>query len=165
MRLRGLLSYGALAAAAVALDQWIKLLVQQHMDLYEQIDLLPFLALFRTFNTGVAFSMLSWIDDRGLVILSLLVVAFVLYLANRSEPRQYLARIGFALVVGGAVGNIIDRVAYGHVVDYIFFHTPVWSFAVFNLADTFISIGAGLIILDEFLAWRAERRNPAPSDD
>ena len=59
--------------------------------------------------------------------------------------------------VGGAIGNLIDRVRLGYVVDYIYFHTPVWSFAVFNLADTFISLGAALVILDEFLfAGRAK---------
>src|SRR5690606_6743337 len=56
-----------------------------------------------------------------------------------------------ALIFGGAVGNLIDRAVYGHVIDYILFHTPVWSFAVFNLADTFITLGAGLVILDEFV--------------
>jgi signal peptidase II len=73
-----------------------------------------------------------------------------------------LARAGFALIVGGALGNLIDRSVYGHVIDYILFHTPSWSFAVFNLADAFISVGAVLVILDEFVGWRRQTR---PSDD
>ncbi len=105
--------------------------------------MLPFLALYRTYNTGIAFSMFAWVGDRGLIVLSLAVIAFVLYLARASDPRQVFARIGFALIIGGALGNLIDRAIYGHVIDYILFHTPVWSFAVFNLADAFISVGAG----------------------
>ena len=68
-----------------------------------------------------------------------------------------MARVGFALVIGGAIGNLIDRVRLGHVIDYILFHTPVWSFAVFNLADAFITVGAMLVVLEEFLEARRAR--------
>jgi signal peptidase II len=61
-------------------------------------------------------------------------------------------------VLGGAVGNLIDRAVYGHVIDYVLFHTPVWSFAIFNLADAFISVGAGLVVLEEVLVWWRGRR-------
>ena len=88
--------------------------------------------------------------------MSLAVIAFVLYLAWRTDPRQVLARVGFALIIGGAVGNLIDRAVYGHVIDYVLFHTPVWSFAVFNLADAFITVGAALVVLEELLVWRRE---------
>ena len=84
--------------------------------------------------------------------LSLAVIAFVLYLAMRSAGDQWLARIGFALIIGGAVGNLIDRAVYGHVIDYILFHTPVWSFAVFNLADAFITVGAVIVSRSYFNA-------------
>ena len=76
----------------------------------------------------------------------------------RKKPRWGL-RIGFTLVIGGAIGNLIDRAVYGHVIDYILFHTPVWSFAIFNLADAFITVGAGLVLLEEFRAWRRQRAN------
>ena len=123
---------------------------------------MPFLALFRTYNTGIAFSMFSSLSDTGLIAVAAAVVAFVLYLAVKTPPNQVLARIGFAFIVGGALGNVIDRTVYGHVIDYILFHTPVWSFAVFNLADVFISVGAAAVVLDEFITWR---RQPRPSDD
>ena len=67
------------------------------------------------------------------------------------------ARTGFALIIGGAAGNVIDRVVHGHVIDYILFHTPVWSFAIFNLADAFITVGAIMVVLEEFLGWRRDR--------
>ncbi|MCX7304021.1 MAG: signal peptidase II [Hyphomicrobiales bacterium] len=146
--------YAALAAAAIALDQWIKFLVETRLAMHEQVDMLPFLALYRTFNTGVAFSMFSSFGDVGLIVVSLAVVSFMLYLASHTTGSQILARVGFALVVGGAVGNLIDRAFYGHVIDYVLFHTPVWSFAVFNLADAFITIGAAMVLLEELLAWR-----------
>jgi len=146
--------YAGLVAVAVALDQWIKFLVETRLAMYEQVDLIPFLALYRTFNTGVAFSMFSSFGDVGLIVISLAVVAFMLYLASHTTSSQVVARIGFALVVGGAIGNLIDRAVYGHVIDYVLFHTPVWSFAVFNLADAFITVGAAMVLLEEFLGWR-----------
>ena len=132
------------------LDQWVKQIVEATLPMQELVEVLPFLALYRTYNTGVAFSMFSFIGDKGLILVSLAVIAFVLYLASRTAAGHVLARIGFALIIGGAVGNIIDRSVFGHVIDYVLFHTPVWSFAVFNLADAFITVGAVFVIADEF---------------
>ncbi|MEP9398759.1 signal peptidase II [Mesorhizobium sp. KR2-14] len=162
MTWRSLLPYGLLAAIAIAIDQWIKLLVETELFMHEKVDILPFLALYRTYNTGVAFSMFSSIGDKGLILVSLAVIAFVLYLAFRTGPGQVLSRVGFALIIGGAIGNLIDRAVYGHVIDYILFHTPVWSFAIFNLADAFISVGAGFVLLEELFGWR---RSKAASHD
>jgi signal peptidase II len=156
--MRAVFGYSALALAAVALDQWIKMWVEANLGMHEQVDIVPFFALYRTYNTGVAFSMFSTAGDIPLIVLSLAVVAFVLFLASRSKPGQVFARVGFALIVGGAIGNLIDRSLLGHVIDYFLFHTPVWSFAVFNLADVFISVGAAMVILEEFLQWLRERR-------
>ena len=160
--MKRLLPYALLTIVAIALDQWIKYLVETRLELHQPVEILPFLALFRTYNTGIAFSMLDSFGDIGLIVVSVCVVAFVLYLAARTEPAQVLARIGFALIVGGALGNVIDRATYGHVIDYILFHTPVWSFAVFNLADAFITVGAVAVVFDEFIGWR---RQTPPSND
>jgi signal peptidase II len=157
---KSLLPYGLLAALAVAFDQWIKFLVETRLFMHDMVEILPFLALYRTYNTGVAFSMFSSMGDKGLILLSLAVVAFVLYLAFRTEPKQVLSRIGFALIIGGAIGNLIDRTLHGYVIDYILFHTPVWSFAIFNLADAFITVGAGLVLLEELFGWRRGKALP-----
>jgi signal peptidase II len=149
--------YAGLVAIAVVLDQWIKHLVETRLTMHKMVEVLPFLALYRTYNTGVAFSMFSSFGDTGLIVVSLAVVAFVLYLAGRSSADQHIARLGFALIIGGAIGNLIDRAVYGHVIDYILFHTPVWSFAIFNLADAFITVGACMVLLEEFLGWRRQR--------
>ncbi len=159
--MKRLLPYGLLVVVAIGLDQWIKYLVETRLALHEPVEMLPFLALFRTYNTGIAFSMLDSFGDIGLIAVSVCVVAFVLYLAAKTAPGQILARIGFALIVGGALGNLIDRAVYGHVIDYILFHTPVWSFAVFNLADAFITVGAVVVVFDELVGWR--RKQP-PAD-
>lgn len=153
--------YGLVTVLAIALDQWIKYLVETTLVMHEKVDVLPFLALYRTYNTGIAFSMFSSVGDTGLIVLTGVVIAFVAYLASRTTSDQSISRFGFALIVGGAVGNLIDRSVYGHVIDYILFHTPVWSFAIFNLADAFISVGAALVVLDEFLAWRRGRNEPS----
>ena len=155
--MKSFLLYSGLAAVAVVLDQWIKSLVENGLAMHDQVDILPFLALYRTYNTGVAFSMFSSFGDKGLIVLSFAVIAFVLFLASRTTSGQMVSRMGFALIVGGAVGNLIDRTLHGHVIDYVLFHTPMWSFAIFNLADAFITVGALLVVADEFFAWRRER--------
>jgi signal peptidase II len=81
----------------------------------------------------------------------------VLWLWRRTSKERWLAHLGFALIIAGALGNLVDRFLYGHVIDYVLFHTETWSFAVFNLADSFISVGAVAVILDEmFLPKRAK---------
>lgn len=147
----------AIAFAAAALDQWVKQLVEQGMAYGETIEVLPFLALYRTHNTGIAFSMFEGMGQLPMIALVGAVTIVVALLASRTTSDQLIARVGFAIILGGALGNLIDRATLGYVIDYVLFHTPGWSFAVFNLADAFISVGAGLVLLDELLAWRRQR--------
>lgn len=141
----------------VAADQFIKIVVERSMAYQEAIDILPFFALYRTHNQGIAFSLLWGLGALPLILISLGVIGFVLWLWRSSPADRIVSHIGFALVIGGAIGNLIDRAVFGYVIDYFLFHTPVWSFAVFNLADAAITAGAGLIILDELLTWRREQ--------
>lgn len=156
--MRRLLPLGAVALVAAILDQWLKYLVETQLPMHVPAPVLPFLALYRTHNTGIAFSMLDDLGSVGLIAVTLAVIALILFIAARTDPSQRLARFGFALVTGGALGNLVDRVWHGYVVDYVLFHLPSWSFAVFNLADAFITVGAALVVLEEFLAWRRGRR-------
>jgi signal peptidase II len=128
-----------MVACAVALDQIIKFLVETRLPFHELVPVVPMLALYRTWNEGIAFSLLRDLPDTGLLSLTVLVIVFVVYLWRRTPPDRTIAHLGYALIIGGAAGNLIDRAVYGHVVDYILFHTESWSFAVFNLADSFIS--------------------------
>lgn len=155
--MKGLLPAATTIGLIVAADRIVKLAVERSMAYQESIGLLPFLSLYRTHNEGIAFSMLWGASPATLIAISLCVIAFVLWLWRTSPPSRVISHFGFALVIGGAIGNLIDRAMYGYVIDYFLFHTPVWSFAVFNLADAAITVGAGLIILDELLTWRRER--------
>lgn len=146
--------YAGLALGSAVADQFIKRLVVDNMQLYERIDLVPMLSLYHTRNTGIAFSFLSGFNDSLMVVFTAAVMIFIGWLAIRTEAHQSIARVGFAFILGGALGNIFDRATLGYVVDYILFYTETWSFAVFNLADAFISVGAALVVLQEFLDWR-----------
>jgi len=134
---------------AVLFDQAVKIAVEQYLPMEEPVHLLPVLALYRTYNLGVAFSLLSGMEREFIIGMRVLIVVFVLWLWRRTPKDRPFAHAGFTLIIAGAIGNLIDGFVYGHVIDYILFHTATWSFAVFNLADSFITIGAGLVILDE----------------
>ena len=143
----------------VGLDQLIKYWVVNTLEVGEEIDLLPFLSLYHARNPGIAFSMLSSVSDWGLIALTLCIICFVIWLWKNAGPEKSLSRFGFLLVIGGAIGNLIDRIRFHYVIDYISFHiNGVFSFAIFNLADSFITVGAVLIVLDELLHWKQEKQ-------
>lgn len=144
----------ATITGAVAADYMVKRYVENNFFLHEPVDVLPFLAVFRTNNTGIAFSMLDWLDERWLIAIPFAIVLLVTYLAWKTDAGHWIARLGFSLIIGGAVGNLIDRISLGHVVDYVLFHVGSWSFAIFNLADAFITVGAALVLLQELIDWR-----------
>lgn len=139
---------------ALIADQAIKIAVEHLLPFEQAVPVAPFFYLYRTYNLGVAFSMLSGMDGWFIVGMRLCIVAFVLWLWRRTPADHRFAHTGFAMIIAGALGNLADRFLYGHVVDYILFHTGSWSFAVFNLADSFITVGAFFVILDEFLRGR-----------
>ncbi|CCE94529.1 lspA [Sinorhizobium fredii HH103] len=142
---------------ALVADQAIKYLVEAFLPFQEAVPVVPMLALYRTYNYGVAFSMLSGMEGWFIVGMRLAVVAFVLWLWRRTPKDRFFAHLGYAMIIAGALGNLVDRLLFGYVIDYILFHTTTWSFAVFNLADSFITIGAGAIILDELLQAKRTR--------
>jgi len=141
----------------VALDQFSKYWIVHNMAEEQEWPLLPFLSFYRTRNTGIAFSMLSSFSDIGLIILIFAIILFIFYLFWRQNRRDRLACFGYLLIIGGALGNLLDRIRLHYVVDFILFHLGSWSFAVFNLADSFITFGAIFIFLGEFLktdSWK-----------
>jgi signal peptidase II len=145
--------------AGIVMDQAVKWLVETQLAFEELVPVLPFFGLYRTWNVGIAFSKLSNFGPLALIVLTMLIIAFVGWLWSRAGSEKRCARLGFALIVSGAIGNLIDRVLLGHVIDYILFHTPIWSFAVFNIADALISFGALFILIQEFADWRSAQRN------
>ncbi|KNY18727.1 MULTISPECIES: signal peptidase II [unclassified Shinella] len=143
---------------ALAVDQVVKFAVEMWLPFQEAVHVMPMLALYRTYNYGVAFSMLSGMETWFIIALRLFVVGFVVWLWRQTPKARGVAHAGYAFIIAGAFGNIIDKVIFGYVIDYVLFYTETWSFAVFNLADTFITIGAALVILDELLLLRRRDR-------
>jgi len=154
-----------LVSILVLADQISKLLVEHYLPFQNAVPVIPFLAFFRTYNEGVAFSFLAGVNDWALVAFTLVICGFVFWLWSKVELHRVLSHWGFALIISGALGNLIDRVLLGYVVDFILFHTPNWSFAVFNLADSFISVGAAAIILDEILDMRKQKRQQSDNSN
>ncbi|MBP0616312.1 signal peptidase II [Jiella mangrovi] len=150
----------ALVVIAVVLDQVVKAIVVATMPLGSAIEILPFLALYHARNTGIAFSMFAGLGDVGLSLLAAAVLAVVLFLWWKTPAWRRLTHFGLAIIVGGAIGNLIDRVSLGYVVDYVYFHTPAFDFAVFNLADAFITVGAVILLVDEFILAGGARARP-----
>lgn len=143
-----------LLAVLVAIDQTVKWAVEKYLPFQEMVDVLPVLALYYTKNQGIAFSLLTGVSEKWLIALMLVVIGFVATLWARSTPQRWISQNGFAFIVAGAIGNLIDRAMNGYVIDYILVHTHNWYFAVFNLADSFITVGAAAIIIDEvFGKW------------
>ena len=144
-------------------DQFTKLLVVGSFALGDSQTVTSFFNLVRVHNSGAAFSMLSnasgW-QRWFFTGIGVVATFFILWLL-RSHPTQKLFCFALALVLGGAVGNVIDRIAYGHVVDFLDFHwdwlSPVFyqgHFPAFNIADSAISVGAVCLILDELIRVR-----------
>ena len=92
-----------------------------------------------------------------LIGLRVLIMGFVGYMLYRSSPEEKFFRIGMVMILGGAIGNVIDQILLGYVVDYVYFHTPIWSFAIFNFADAMITLGVGFVLLQEFVHWRQSK--------
>ena len=147
-----------LIGVLVGLDQWSKYLVETNLEYGVPVEVAPFFAFFRTYNDGVSFSMFSGFGVGGLIAMSTTVLAIVLWIWSKTEKDRLLAHLGFALITAGAIGNLIDRAMLGAVIDFIQFHTDNWSFAIFNVADAYISIGVAAIVLDELLAWLKSRK-------
>ena len=139
--------------AVIVVDQSTKLAALELLDAASSVELLATLNLVLAYNTGAAFSLLStaggW--QRWLFIgLALAICAFILHWL-RDLPRQArLLPLALSLIIGGAVGNVIDRVRIGAVVDFIDFHVGDWHWPAFNVADSAICIGAALLVLGMF---------------
>ncbi|WP_028110397.1 signal peptidase II [Ferrimonas futtsuensis] len=145
------------ALVALVLDQATKLAVMDSFQLYESVALIPSLNLTYVHNTGAAFSFLA--DASGwqrwaFAGFALVVTTVLLVLMRRQESSQWRLNLSYALIIGGAIGNVIDRVAYGYVVDFIDFYVGSWHWPAFNIADSAICVGAVLMILDSLMDGR-----------
>lgn len=146
-----------LAAAIVVIDQVTKAAIQSTLRPGEIIPILPFLSIVLAFNTGAAFSFLAGGDGWQRWFFTVVAVAasiFIVWLLRQGGGRVHCT--GLALILGGAIGNLIDRLLLGQVVDFILVHWRDWAYPAFNAADSAITVGAVLLIVDSFRHRRAD---------
>jgi signal peptidase II len=151
-----LLPWLALAIVVILADQASKIVVERTFNYGDSVAVTSFFNLVLVYNKGAAFSFLAgaggW-QDEFLTAVGIGASIFIVYLLAR-YGHQKLFSLALALILGGAIGNVIDRIAYGHVIDFLDFHWRGWHWPAFNLADSAIVIGAALLILDELLRVR-----------
>lgn len=148
-----------IALLVLLIDQFTKVLVLGAFQLGDSTPITSFFNLVRVHNHGAAFSFLAgaggW--QRWLFTgIGVVAVLFMLWML-RAHPGQKLFSLAIALILGGAVGNVVDRLLHGYVVDFLDFYWGAWHFPAFNVADSGISVGAALLILDEILRVRRGR--------
>lgn len=140
-----------LSFAVVVLDQLTKQAILAMFLPGEELPLTSFASLVLAFNTGAAFSFLAGADGWQrwfFTAVAIAACAFMMWLMKRGGSRLFCA--GLALVIGGAIGNLCDRLTLGHVVDFLLFHYRDWHYPAFNVADSAITIGAAALIIDSF---------------
>jgi len=150
------------ALAVIVLDHLTKFWVTSTLDYQEAIPVLPFFSLVLVYNTGAAFSFLA--DAGGwqrwfFITVGIVATVVIVRLLKRHAHDPHLS-FALALVLGGALGNVIDRVALGHVVDFLYFHYRGLAWPAFNVADSAITVGAVLLIWDSLRGKRVPASKP-----
>lgn len=149
----------ALVCLIVGIDQATKWLIQLNFSYAERFALLPVLDLTLVYNTGAAFSFLAagsgwqrWV----LIAIAIAAITLIVWMLRRHTGQRRF-ELALVLILAGAIGNLIDRVLLGHVVDFVLLHWRGWHYPAFNVADMSITFGAILILWDEWLRWRQQR--------
>ena len=148
-----------IALAVVLLDQFTKTLIVGFFHLGDSRTVTPFFNVVRVHNSGAAFSFLAGASGWQrwfFVVLGVAAAGFIVWMLAR-HAAQALFCSALALILGGAVGNVIDRLLHGHVVDFVQLHWRGWYFPAFNAADSAITVGAALLVVDELLRVRRTR--------
>ncbi|WP_373819174.1 signal peptidase II [Glaesserella sp.] len=150
-----------LSAVVLVVDLWTKYIVVQRFELYESVNILPIFNLTYVRNYGAAFSFLAdhagWQKYFFLGLAIVISIALVVMLFKNSAELK-LQNAAYALIIGGAIGNAIDRAYHGYVVDFLDFYWDIYHYPVFNIADIGIVVGAGLLILDSVLEHRKSKK-------
>jgi signal peptidase II len=148
------------AFAIIVLDHLTKWWVSASLDFQQFVPVLPFFSLVRVHNTGAAFSILA--DAGGwqrwfFIAVGIVATVIIVRLLKRHAHEKRMA-LALALVLGGALGNVIDRVVLGYVVDFLYFHYRSFAWPAFNVADSAISVGAALLIWDSLFGKPVEAK-------
>ena len=143
----------SISLVVLAVDLWTKSLAENALHLYQRIEVLSFFNFTLAYNSGAAFSFLAdaggwqrWFFTAIALLASVVIVGWLLKLRG-----ERMVAIALALILGGALGNLWDRVTLGHVVDFLDFHWAGYHFPAFNIADSAITVGAVLLIIDMFV--------------
>jgi len=154
-----MLPWLGVAIGIILIDQLTKITVEQRLEFGDVIPVTSFFNLVLAYNKGAAFSFLAsasgW-QEGFLITVAIAASVFILYLLAR-HGHQRVFGLALAMILGGAVGNVIDRIAYGHVIDFLDFHWQGWHWPAFNVADSAIVGGAALLIVDELRRVRRAR--------
>lgn len=149
----------AWALVVLIVDQFTKVLILGYYQLGDSTPVTSFFNVVRVHNTGAAFSFLAnaggwqrWLFT-GIGVVAAVLILWML----KSHPGQKMFAFAMASILGGAIGNVLDRIFYGYVVDFLDFHWKGWHFPAFNVADSAITLGAVCLILDELLRVRRGR--------
>lgn len=147
-----------LAFLVLAIDLASKFWVMTNFALYESVKLLPFFNFTYVHNTGAAFSVFEG-QRWPLILVAVLICSFLSFMLYRTAKESKMVNIAYCLIIGGALGNLVDRLVHGYVIDFLHFYIKDWHYPVFNIADVAICIGAGLIVLDAIIATRKDDNN------
>jgi signal peptidase II len=142
-----------IAVVIVVLDQVTKALVRSQFELYDGVPIVPgFFNLTRVHNTGAAFGMLNSMDfpfkTAVLAVVAAVALTGLAFFASTLPAMQWLSRLGIALIIGGAAGNLVDRLTLGYVTDFVDLYWQGWHFWAFNVADAAITVGVALMVLE-----------------
>ncbi|MEJ0035638.1 MAG: signal peptidase II [Gammaproteobacteria bacterium] len=150
-----------LTVVVIVIDQVTKLLIVEHFNYGERLNLLPVLDLTLAYNTGAAWSFLAaesgwqrWMFS-GLALA--VAVVLVVWLKRLKARSQGLLACALSLILAGALGNVIDRIRLGHVIDFVLAYWDEHAFPIFNVADSAITVGAALLLLDALLETRRSK--------
>jgi signal peptidase II len=156
------MTFYLIALAVILLDQASKLVIIRALRLGQGIAVFPgFFDIVFVLNPGAAFGFLATLSDQVrnpfFILISVAAVILILAYHTRYPHPHPLVSVGLGLILGGAIGNLVDRLRYGMVVDFLDVHVFQYHWPAFNIADSAISIGVSLMILDMLLDWRRER--------
>ncbi len=161
MREFSMLKWLWLSLLAVILDQGSKLVIAGSMQLYQSIPIMPYFNLTYVHNTGAAFSFLSeaggwqrWFFAGLALVISIVIAVWL----ARLKQHETLLAVALSLVLGGAIGNLIDRLAYGYVIDFLDVYYQTWHWPAFNIADSAITLGVILMLVESFGLGKSEEK-------
>jgi signal peptidase II len=159
MRDLNMLKWLWLSLLAVILDQASKLAIAGSMQLYQSIEIVPYFNLTYVHNTGAAFSFLSeaggwqrWFFAGLALVISVVIAVWL----ARLKRHETLLAVALSLILGGAIGNLIDRLAYGYVIDFLDVYYQTWHWPAFNIADSAITLGVILMLVESFFLGKRE---------